>query len=227
MSDNKNNTAEINLPQHSELSPEWVKDYLLANPDFFNRYPILVEELNIPHDQRGAVSLVELQSQQLRGKVQELQGKISQLMSVAKQNERIYRIYADLNLALFNCRSMKEILAALNKSICDELNLQAVSLKLFSGEDAFPEAQKQHFITHRLKQKDFFFGRMTQEETEQLFPDTNVSSVAIMLLKHETEVGLLVIGSYEEDHFHPDMDTLLIQQLQQMLSLLLPKILAD
>jgi len=37
---------------------------------------------------------------------------------------------------------------------------------------------------------------------------------------------MLAIGSQEDSHFHPDMDTLLINQLQQFLTLLIPQLLA-
>jgi uncharacterized protein YigA (DUF484 family) len=47
------------------------------------------------------------------------------------------------------------------------------------------------------------------------------------LLGEKGELGILAIGSKNSGHFHPEMDTLLITQLQQFLTILLPKLLAD
>ena len=64
MSNSTNNTTvALNQGAVPELDALQVKDYLLANPDFFHQYPILLEQLRIPHQKRGTVSLVELQSQ--------------------------------------------------------------------------------------------------------------------------------------------------------------------
>jgi uncharacterized protein len=39
------------------------------------------------------------------------------------------------------------------------------------------------------------------------------------------ELGMLAVSSKDPSHFNPDMDTLLITQLQQFLSILLPKLM--
>ncbi len=225
MTDNNNNTVEITSRHPGQVDPESVKDFLLENPDFFYRYPILLEQLNIPHAQRGTVSLVELQGQQLRQKVQELQEKISQLMSVAKQNERIYRIYADLNLRLFHCQDIDSVLAALRDVVCEQLSLQAVSLRILGHDSGLPDEQQGHFVEHRFRGENFFFGRLNQQEMGYLFKQEGIKSVALMQLKQEHAIGVIAIGSSDEGHFYPGMDTLLIQQLQQLLSLLLPQLL--
>lgn len=209
----------LQSPDLPALDATSVKDYLLANPDFFYRYPLLAEQLTIPHSKRGTVSLVELQAEQLREKVKELQIQISQLMTVAKQNEKIYRIYADLNLKLLHCDSVESILATLEESIQEQLDLAAVTM--------LSDEQNQQILddvkAKRLSKQPFFFGRLTQEENSQLFGDKAVESVALMPLGEDGNIGILAIGSKNAEHFFPDMDTLLITQLQQLLSLLIPK----
>lgn len=223
MSDNTTNTAELNPSETAALQPQEVKDFLLANPDFFARYPILVEELKIPHQRKGSVSLVELQAEQLRDKVNEFQGKLSELMSVARQNEAIYRIYADLNLKLFHCKNLSDVKEALEDTVCGALKLSCVLLHLFEGDNALPEKERSAFIDKRLSKSDFFFGRLTQDENQVFFADAQPQSAVLMKLKHDQDIGLLAIGSDEEGHFYPGMDTLLIAQLQQFLSLIVPK----
>lgn len=216
--------VETNMASNGELTPQQVKKYLQETPEFFAYYPSLSETLKVPHQQKGSVSLVELQSEQLRDKVTELQKKLSGLMSVARQNEDIYRTYADLNLKLFHCKSLQDIKTALHQTVCEELKLTDVVLHLFSGEGAMPDKHRQAIVDKRLSKSDFFFGRLTQDENPLLFAGKQPQSVVIMRLKHDEEIGLVAIGSDDEGHFYPGMDTLLIAQLQQFLSLLIPKV---
>ncbi|MDP5040789.1 MAG: DUF484 family protein, partial [Paraglaciecola sp.] len=95
--------SELEIGQgfdNNALSDTEIADYLLSHPDFFIKHAHLLEDLTIPHTLKGSVSLVELQSEQLRKKVRLLNYKLNQLISIARQNEQIYRVYADLNLRL-------------------------------------------------------------------------------------------------------------------------------
>ena len=208
----------------NEVTEHSVKRYLQKHPEFFIDHPELIEKLAIPHDQKGSVSLVELQGEQLRKKNRALSHKLNQLISIAKQNEEIYRVYADLNLQLLSCRFFSEVQDVLEDVMSKKLRMSAVTLKPFSGAHALPEIQRKLFIEKRFKKECFFFGRLSQHEQHLLFDDASVESVALMLLGDRGDLGILAIGSRDAGHFNPDMDTLLITQLQQFLNILLPNL---
>ncbi|MDU0353149.1 DUF484 family protein [Paraglaciecola aquimarina] len=216
------NTA---LETDEQLAAEQVAAYLLDNPDFFAQYPNIVEKLEIPHAQKGSVSLVELQSEQLRKKVRTLNLKLSQLIAIAKKNEEIYRIYADLNIRILKATSIYDLTYILEEVIQENLQLASVSLMPFKGANALPEIQRRLFIEKRFKKEHHFFGRLSDHERKLLFADQVANSVALLLLGDAGELGILAIGSKDPSHFNPDMDTLLISQLQQFLGILLPKLL--
>ena len=207
------------------IDAEQVAAYLLENPDFFSQFPQIVEKISIPHSHKGSVSLVELQSEQLRKKVRSLSHKLNQLISIAKQNEAIYRVYADLNLRILKCTNLDDLTFILEEVIQENLKLASVTLKPFTGAHALPEIQRRLFIEKRFKRHKFFFGRLSDHERKLLFADQEASSVALLLIGDLGELGILAIGSKDPGHFNPDMDTLLITQLQQFLGILLPKIL--
>tara|TARA_R110000868_G_scaffold146747_6_gene367708 strand:- start:1015 stop:1713 length:699 start_codon:yes stop_codon:yes gene_type:complete len=202
-----------------------VAEYLLTHPDFFIKHASLLENLEVPHAHKGSVSLVELQSEQLRTKVRLLNYKLNQLISIARQNEQIYRVYADLNLRILSCDTLDELRFVLEEVMQERLQLEAVVIKHFVGAHAFPEIQRHLFIEKRFKRDKFFFGRLSEHERKLLFPDQQANSVALLLLGDLGELGMLAISSKDASHFHPDMDTLLITQLQQFLSILLPKLM--
>lgn len=202
-----------------------VAAYLLENPDFFTQFPQVIEKISIPHAHKGSVSLVELQSEQLRKKVRSLSHKLNQLISIAKQNEAIYRVYADLNLRILKSTNFDDLTFILEEVIQENLQLASVTLKPFKGAHALPEIQQRLFIEKRFKRDQFFFGRLSDHERKLLFADQEANSAALLLIGDSGELGILAIGSKDPGHFNPDMDTLLITQLQQFLGVLLPKML--
>ena len=204
---------------------EQIAAYLIENPEFFTQFPHVIEKIRIPHTHKGSVSLVELQSEQLRKKVRSLTHKLTQLISIAKQNEAIYRIYADLNIRILKCSNLDDLTFILEEVIQENLQLASVTLKPFKGAHALPEIQQRLFIEKRFKKHKFFFGRLSDHERKLLFGDQDANSVALLLIGDLGGLGILAIGSKDPGHFNPDMDILLITQLQQFLGILLPKLL--
>ncbi|MBF7073646.1 DUF484 family protein [Glaciecola sp. MH2013] len=213
------------LPKDEELCEKEVRDYILNNSDFFVKHPDLAELITIPHQQKGSVSLVELQSDQLRKKLKQLNAKLSQLVAVAKQNEEIYRIYADLNLKLLRCKEFAEMQFTIEETLQDKLDMSSACIKPFKGSFALPEIQERLFMEKRFKDSDFFFGRLSQHEKQLLFGEGIAESVALVLIGEDKNLGILAIGSADPLHFTPDMDTLLIRQLQQFLNVAMPELL--
>ena len=209
----------------SELSSSDVRRFLLENPEFFAQHPDLLEKIKLPHEHKGSVSLVEIQSEQLRQKVRQLNFKLNQLVSIAKQNEKIYRVYTDLNVQLLRCESVAEVQFTLEDVLQERLQLSSAVIKSFKGPHAIPELQQRLFTEKRFKNTNFFFGRLSQHERQLLFGESPAESVALMLLGDNRELGILGISSSDASHFTPDMDTLLLQQLQQVLNIILPEMM--
>ncbi|GAL16210.1 protein of unknown function DUF484 [Vibrio astriarenae] len=70
------------------LTAEVVTEYLRDHSDFFLSRPELVERLALPHQDQGAVSLVHVQLQRQRQRIEELEEEITALMSLARQNDQ-------------------------------------------------------------------------------------------------------------------------------------------
>ncbi len=209
----------------TELSSADVRAFLLQKPEFFSKHADLLEKIKLPHEHKGSVSLVEIQSDQLRQKVRQLNFKLNQLVTIAKQNEKIYRVYTDLNVQLLRCESVAEVQFTLEDILQERLQLSSAVIKSFKGPHAIPELQQRLFTEKRFKNTNFFFGRLSQHERQLLFGESPAESVALMLLGDNRELGILGISSSDASHFTPDMDTLLLQQLQQVLNIILPEMM--
>ncbi|GEA12101.1 hypothetical protein KUL49_24760 [Alteromonas sp. KUL49] len=131
-------------------------------------------------------------------------------------------MYTDLNVQLLRCKSVAEVQYTLEDVLQERLQLSCAVIKSFKGPHAIPELQQRLFTEKRFQSETFFFGRLSQHERQLLFSEQAAESVALMLLGDNKDLGILAIGSADPSHFTPDMDTLLLQQLQQVLNIILP-----
>lgn len=212
------------------LTDELVLTYLQDNPEFFNRNPELVTSLRLNDNQRGTVSLVERQQQQLRQKVHNLEDEITQLMSVANHNEELFILYSDLYLRLIDCQSAEEILDCLHQATTELLSLSA--FKLWLNPSAVTSDAIKHdcisandcagVMQNRLTNEDYYFGRIQATEQDLIFSNQCSGSVVLIKLEHnQQDLGFLAISSKDAQHFDPRMDTLLLSQFKRLVAKLL------
>jgi uncharacterized protein YigA (DUF484 family) len=215
------------LNEELNLDEQLVKDYLLANPQFFIQNADVLQTIRLSHKERGVVSLVERQQELLRAKVQVLEEEITQLMSIARQNESIFLTFSELYLQLINSPDEATLYQSMLDILSDKLNLPSIYLKRFAEQENqfhIPKAQLDTLLEHRFTRNDYYFGRLSAQEQYQLFPDNlDVKSAAVMLLGEEGEVGIVAFGSTDENHFFPGMDILFLKELRKILSLMLEK----
>ncbi|MEL0082254.1 MAG: DUF484 family protein, partial [Gammaproteobacteria bacterium] len=99
------------------ISEQVIVDYLTNHPDFFQRHDKLVSELEIPHGERGTVSLVEKQLEVQRERYRRLQGELKQLIDNADANQSAYDRIGGLAIAMARAGSLDELL----QNLCDQL----------------------------------------------------------------------------------------------------------
>jgi len=107
-----------------------------------------------------------------------------------------------------------------------EVNGKKIPIEFTSigGPTSFTFAADTHkmLLSKRFQNSQVYLGRLTADEKKLLFPDEPIASVALLLLGNKGELGMLAIGNHDAGHFEPAMDTLLVRQLQALLSKLLP-----
>lgn len=209
-----------------QLTDEIVLAYLQENESFFNRQSEFLTSLRLPDEHRGTVSLVERTLSQQRQQIHQLQEEITHLMAIATQNEKLFDTYSDIYLQLIDCKSIPDILDCLFSAVKDALVLN--NLKLWFSKDNEIDHDVvitndcQEIIDKRLKDSDYYFGRLQQQEQLLIFSQPTEGSVVLMRLTHNEQViGFLTINSQDAEHFDPRMDTLLLNQFKRLLAKLL------
>ncbi|KKC98660.1 hypothetical protein KY46_17120 [Photobacterium halotolerans] len=205
-------------------SPQAIVAFLTEHPDFFIGQPELLEQLRLPHAERGAVSLVERQMERLRHKVAELEKQIETMMSVAADNSALFSTFARAQQQLFQTHNIYQALSVLT-ALATELDLR-VSVRLFDSMDPDLSLSRQAFEGFRrarLNSQDMYLGRLRSAESDMLFeqPPQLGSFIVLKLGESERPDGILSFASRDGGHFQPDMDTLFVTQLANVLGRLI------
>ncbi|MDX1539425.1 DUF484 family protein [Arsukibacterium sp.] len=210
-----------NLAQDKEaIAASVVLDYLQDHPEFFQQYPQLLQQMRLPHQQRGSVSLVERQLELQRTKIAALEDDITRLMSVARQNEHIFHALNTLHLSLLHKPSLDDAEQALQQFAQSMPQVHACRL-ICLQPDSSAISQYQLLVSRRLSSDKVYLGRLNKEEQQPLFGES-IHSVALLQIGSGPGLALLAFGSEQDDHFQPGMDRLFIRHLAELLLLVLP-----
>jgi len=211
--------AEVNYGDE-DLTERAVRDYLAANPDFFENHPILLNSLNLPHASGGAVSLVERQVSVLRQKDLRLEKQLKELIGVARANDLLAAKIHELALQLMAAADLKSTIAALEVAMRNGFNADQAVLVVFGDPGAFDDIDGGRFF--RVIEKNdgalspfrTFFGsksarcgQIRDAQRDFLFHETadEIGSTALVPLTDGTDIGFLAIGSADANRFHPGM----------------------
>jgi uncharacterized protein len=228
---NKSSTRDLDT---AAVSEEVMLDYLLRNPDFFERHSAVLTRVRIPHERGGqAVSLVERQVQALRDKNQQLETKIHEFVQIAQANDGLSGKIHQLACRLVEAHGAAKLFDALEVSLREDfgashwvliclrsdvpelsrlmtrhlrlIDRSAVELKPF---ETFFEANKPRCGQIRDSQREYLFGKDAPE----------IGSAALVPLGNGAEHGLLAIGSNESERFQSTMSTDFLTRIGELVS---------
>lgn len=203
---------------------------LRENPDILHRHPELLTVLDVPHESGSAVSLIERQVAVLREKVQTQDNRLCELMSVARDNERLATSRHNLALHLFAARDHDEVVSIVLDALSRELAADFAVIKLFSDDKEkiqqsaglFVDASDEELAAFKtmLEHKNTVCGKSTDEQKSYLFEDDadNISSVAIIPLIAGANLGLIGLGASDAERFSTSMGTEFLSQMGDLIS---------
>lgn len=220
--------------QPDHLTAETVAEYLKDNPDFFQHRPELVERLSFSHQQQGTVSLVEIQMRRQRQRIEELEEEITHMMSLAAKNDRTFHQLMDLQKSLLACESIK-VLAQSIMQYSYNIGLKSHLLLLEHSNSDWHLSRDtyQRFTTNHLNGKDAYLGRLNRQDRYALFGGDRFANndmselgsyVILPLTAHNEPLGLLAFSSQEGGHFQPEMDTLFLRHLTELVAFMVKQL---
>jgi uncharacterized protein YigA (DUF484 family) len=221
---------------HGEEFPESVvADYLKSHPDFFERHPLILLGLKLPHRTGGsAISLVERQVSMLRQRNAQLERQFKDLVAVAKTNDQLVEKIHQLGLKLMRAPTLPARLEQLETSLREDFGAERAVLVLFP--ESVPATAEREGFVRRLTQEDTdvkpfaAFLRAAKprcgplrDRQKYIFERDadSVSSAALVPLGPTANLGFLIIGSHDPEHFHPGKRMDFLARLGELLGVAL------
>jgi uncharacterized protein YigA (DUF484 family) len=214
----------------TETEEETVATYLQHNPEFFERHQALLARLRLPHVRGGStISLVERQIEVLREKHAALEGKLAELVQVARGNDVIADKLHRFTRRLLSA-SRSDAVARIETSLREDFDAFHAVLVLIGDTT---DSTTQRFLRYlraddpNLKSFETLFasgkprcGQARDSQREFLFgSDANdIGSIALVPLGEKGAVGLLAIGSTDRDRFHPGMSTEFLARMGELVA---------
>ena len=224
-------TREARGLSATETEEESIAAYLQHNPDFFERHQALLARLRLPHVRGGStISLVERQIEVLREKHASLEGKLAELVQVARGNDVIAEKLHRFTRRLLGAPSRTEAIARVESSLREDFDaFHAVLVLIGHTADSASERFLRSIRSDdpNLKSFETLFasgkprcGQARDSQREFLFgSDANdIGSIALVPLGEKGSVGLLAIGSTDRDRFHPGMSTEFLARMGDLIA---------
>lgn len=209
----------------TDVGERVIIDFLRSHPDFFERHPEILAELQVPHS-AGAASLIERQVAVLRDQRAALAERLDELYATARENQALADQFHRLLLELLEAQTIPEIATTLSRGLRLHCDADAVTLVIFAEPPSIlPESlqtpvSRSAEARERLKPHLFAVhadcGPLAPELAVHLFPeqsDAMTSAALVPLALGPDFPGVLVVGSTDPERFVPDQGTLFLEQL--------------
>ena len=203
-----------------------VARYLQQNPDFLADHGELFTQITVPHPHGGqAISLAERQLHALRDKIRQLEGKLAELIRFGEENDEIGDKMHRLCLALLEAGDYATLRGLLLHSLREDFAVPHVALRVWAdgmaraGEDFAPVPEALRQFVGGLRRP--YCGAPLELDILAWFGETgpHIRSVALVpLCRAGQAFGLLALGSEEAARFYPEMGTLYLGRLGELLA---------
>lgn len=196
------------------MTPEDVSRYLATHPEFFDQFPHLLTDMRLSHPLQGrAISITERQVLNLREKIALLESRLTDFVQFGEENDLTSQRMHDLTVALIPASSPDQVSERLSLHLQREFNLPDHAIRVWADQpDLSPEELAvMQWVDHMPAPQ---CGATLHEHALSWLPNSDsLHSYAAIPLKHDRLLGVLLLGSADPAKFYPEMGTLFLQRL--------------
>lgn len=206
------------------MRSEEVARYLQEHPEFFEEQAELMSGIFVPHPHGGrAIPIAERQIVALREKNRALEEKLRELIRFGEENDAIGERVHRLALALLSCGDLRDMLHALAFNLKEDFAVPHVALRLWGAAggggdlpESAPVSDGVRTLAEGLTQP--YCGGHAADEVAAWFGEARpaLRSFALVALRREGALGLLVLASEDPQRFYPEMGTLYLSRIGEM-----------
>ena len=204
-----------------KFGSEEVAQYLREHPQFFDEYADMLADIFVPHPHGGrAIPISERQIVTLRDRNHVLQDKLRELIKFGEENDVIGEKMHRLAVVLLTFTRLENLLHGLYFNLREDFAVPHAALRLWNVPSAgteLPESAPVSADVHAIAESLLhpYCGPHVVDEIKQWFGEDAVRlrSFAMVPLRAEQTIGLLVLGSEDLQRFYPEMGTLYLKRL--------------
>lgn len=219
----------------SDISEEAVMAYLREHSDFFEQHPEMLEHLALKHPSGKAVSLIERQIDVIRSRNHQLQQRLASLLETARENEtRVWHLNS-MARVLIHAANPGDVVQGLQTCLARDFGVDALFLGIKIQGDNTPADAPVKFLRYMaegdavLASHENFFrmgqvvcGPIAADQATQLFPHWDAKkplrSMALVPLGKPATGGMLALASTDVERFQPDMGTLFLDLMADLVA---------
>ncbi len=209
-----------------KFSSEEVAQYLREHPEFFEVHADILADIQVPHPHGGrAIPISERQIVALRDKNHILQEKLGELVRFGEENGALNEKMHRLAVTLLTFTRLGDLLHRLHFNLSEDFSIPHMALRLWdiTGEDPVlpeftPTSADVRIVAESLLRP--YCGPHVLDEIKSFFGEdaSRLRSFAMVPLRAEQTIGLLAMGSEDPQRFYPEMGTIYLTQLGELVS---------
>jgi uncharacterized protein YigA (DUF484 family) len=203
------------------MKSEEVAAWLKEHPEFFERYAGELAEITIPHPHGGrAIPIAERQTLALREKNRQLETKLREVIQFGEENDAISEKVHRISTALLAASDIRGALNVVQLNLREDFAVPHVALRVWrGGPDGLTEFAPVSDATRQ------FAGGIAHPhcgaapaDVAGLFGDaaSHLRSFACIPLRDTETFGLLSLASEDAQRFYPEMGTLYLARLGEL-----------
>lgn len=214
-----------------QFTEEEIINHLRADPTFFERNAHLLTEIYLPSPHGGGtISLAERQQLAQRDKIRILESKFAELIQFGEENDRISDKVHRLALTLLAARSFDALVQMVTHNLREDFQVPHVAIRLWARPQSEEDAGSEEFALVDDELRGWadslaapYCGPRPVPNTENWFGEASGSlrSFALVAMKGENAFGLLAMASEDAKRFYPEMGTLYLKRIGELVSVAL------
>jgi uncharacterized protein YigA (DUF484 family) len=209
-----------------DLNAQHVAEYLRTHPEFFEANALLLADIQLPHPHGGrAISIGERQVLTLREKNRMLETKLSELIQFGEENDALTEKIHRLACALIRARDLDRVLAVIDSHMRDTFFVPHCLIRLWGSDGV--DVSRPEFSETNTEVREFvaamttpYCGQHAVYETGRWFGEIapHLKSFAMVALRGSASFGVLLLASEDAERFYPEMGTLYLSRIGELIS---------
>jgi uncharacterized protein YigA (DUF484 family) len=211
------------------MTPDVVATYLKEHPEFFEQYSEMLADIYIPHPSGGrAIPISERQILTLRERSRQLETRLREVLQYGQENDAIGDKVHRLALVIIGARTLEVLVAGVRFNLREDFAVPHVALRAWRPDGS---AYNEQIPTANASTREYAAslpapqcGSVAAADTAaELFGDAapHLKSFSHIPLRHEATFGLLAFASEDAQRFYPEMGTVFLKRIGEMVSIAL------